>query len=98
MPERFNPFPPVSGRYGAPMGRVSDRLHLDPEHCTPAELAAAGPAYEYDPGGAYWGLPAPGEGPVWAVWVKGYGREGVAYARATSRDAAKRAALTEGAL
>lgn len=89
---RFNPFPPVSSRYGAPMGRVSDRLMVDPENCTLPELAAAGPAGEYDAGGAYWGL-SDREGPVWAVWVRGYGHEGVAYVRALSRDGAKRAAL-----
>ncbi len=88
--ERFNPFPAVSGRYGAPMGRVSARLDGD----TPIDaLAVAGPAYEYDAGGAYWGLPAWNEGPVWAVWVKGRGRDGVAYVRAVSRDAAKRNAI-----
>ena len=89
---RFRPFPTVSCAYGAPMGRASDILMVDPENCTLAELAVAGPAGEYDAGGAYWGH-SPSEGPVWAVWVKGFAREGVAYVRAKSRDAAKRAAL-----
>lgn len=49
---RFRPFPPVSARYGAPMGRVS--AVLDPD-TPPESLAVAGPAGEYDSGGAYWG-------------------------------------------
>ena len=74
MAERFRPFPRLSCQYGAPMGRVS--AVLDPS--TPlAELAAAGPAGEYDCGGAYWGLGS-SEGPVWAVWRKRHGRDGVA--------------------
>lgn len=92
MPERFKPFPPVSGRYGAPLGRPSANLGLDPEYDTPDTLAAAGPAGEYDAGGAYWGTSA-SEGPVWAIWRKGKASEGVAYVRAKSRDGAKRAAL-----
>ena len=91
---RFNPFPHRSGKYGAPLGRVSDRLFLDPENCTTAELAAAGPAGEYDAGGVYWGLDI-SEGPVWAVWVRGFGHEGVTYVRAKSREAAKRKAIEE---
>ena len=73
---RFNPFPPVNSRYGAPMGRASDSLLIDPDNVTSAELAAAGPAHEYDSGGAYWGTGGPG--PVWAVWVRGHGHDGVA--------------------
>ena len=92
MPERFKPFPPLSGRYGAPLGRASANLGLDPEYDTPNTLAVAGPAGEYDAGGAYWGASA-SEGPVWAVWRKGKAREGVVYVRAKSRDGAKRAAL-----
>jgi hypothetical protein len=50
---RFTPWPRVSSRYGAPMGRVS--AALDPD--LPADrLCVAGPAWEYDAGGAYWGL------------------------------------------
>lgn len=92
MPERFKPFPPVGDRYGAPLGRPSANLALDPEHDTPASLAVAGPAGEYDAGGAYWGMGDP-DGPVWAVWRKGKAHEGVVYVRATSREGAKRAAL-----
>jgi hypothetical protein len=86
---RFRPFPPVSCRYGAPLGRVS----AQPDPDTPLDqLAVAGPAGEYDAGGAYWGLGG-SEGPVWAVWVKGRGHDGVAYVRARGRESAKRAAL-----
>jgi len=57
MKTRFRPFPPVSCAYGAPMGR-RDTLQLNPEEHAPDMLACAGPAGEYDAGGAYWGLPA----------------------------------------
>ena len=93
--QRFNPFPKVNGSRGAPMGRMSANLGLDPENDRPEALGVAGPAYEYDSGGAYWGLPA-GDGPVWAVWRKGKGREGVEYVRARSREEAKRVALADG--
>lgn len=89
---RFRPFPPVSCRYGAPMGRMSANLGLDPDHDTPESLAVAGPAGEYDAGGAYWGT-SDSQGPVWAVWRRGKPSEGVAYVRAKSRDGAKRVAL-----
>lgn len=92
-PNSFRPFPPVSGRYGAPMGRPSDLLAVeDRVTFDPSKLAVAGPAGEYDAGGAYWGY-SPSEGPVWAVWVKGKASEGIAYVRAKSRDEAKRAAM-----
>lgn len=91
MNTRFNPFPKRDTRYGAPMGRVSAQLDSE---LTPDDLAVAGPAGEYDAGGAYWGTSST-EGPVWAVWHKGRGREGVAYVRARSRDGAKRKALEE---
>lgn len=71
------------------MGRPS--AALDPDLPLDA-LAVAGPAGEYDAGGAYWGTCA-SEGPVWAVWERGNGRDGVCYVRAWSRDGAKRAAL-----
>lgn len=89
---RFRPFPPVSCQYGAPMGRMSANLCLAPDTDTPDSLAVAGPAGEYDAGGAYWGY-SPSEGPVWAVWRKGKASEGVAYTRAKSREGAKRKAL-----
>lgn len=88
--DRFQPFPACSCRYGAPMGRVSARL--DPD-LAPSALAVAGPAGEYDSGGAYWGT-SRADGPVWAVWHRGHGRDGVAYVRARSSDGAKRQALS----
>ena len=51
-PKRFKPFPSVSGQYGAPMGRMSANLAFDPDHDTIESIACAGPAYEYDAGGA----------------------------------------------
>lgn len=89
MPNRFRAFPDVSSRYGAPMGRVSRNLAPD---LTPDQLAVAGPAGEYDSGGAYWGS-SPKDGPVWAVWHRGRGTEGVCYIRAFSRAGAIKAAL-----
>jgi hypothetical protein len=89
---RFRPFPPVSGAYGAPMGRASANLGLDPDLDRPESLAVAGPAGEYDAGGAYWGLGG-SAGPVWAVWRKGKARDGVVYVRARNRDHAKKVAL-----
>lgn len=89
MPERFRPFPPLSCAYGAPMGRAS--TPVDPD-LSLEDLAAAGPAGEYDAGGSYWGH-SPLEGPVWAVWQRGRGRDGVQYIRAKSRESAKRKAL-----
>lgn len=89
---RFRPFPPVNAKFGAPMGRVSANLQLDPALDTPDTLAVAGPAGEYDAGGAYWGTSRV-EGPVWAVWRKKAAKEGVIYVRAKSRDQAKENAL-----
>lgn len=88
---RFRPFPPVSCAYGAPMGRMSARLPIE-DDTPPAALAVAGPAGEYDAGGAYWGLGGR-EGPVWAVWLRGMGKEGVVYVRARSANAARLAVL-----
>lgn len=85
----FKPFPEVGSKYGAPMGRRSHQLDSE---LTADQLGVAGPAGEYDAGGAYWGTSSR-EGPVWAVWHKGHGNDGVAYVRAFSREAAKRKAL-----
>ena len=89
MSARFNPFPKVSGKYGAPMGRSGGQLDTSFDV---SEYATSGPQGEYDCGGAYWGLGGK-EGPVYAVWRRGHGREGVAYVRAKSKAAAIRAAL-----
>lgn len=86
---RFTPFPKLSGRYGAPMGRHGEGINQD---LKPDQLCTSKPQGEYDCGGAYWGLGGQ-EGPVFAVWQRGKGREGVAYVRAKSPHAAKLKAL-----
>jgi len=88
MAERFNPFPKVSGKYGAPMGRYSTRDDFE----SVKRFAVSGPQGEYDCGGAYWGSCGK-EGPVWAVWEARRGRDGVAYVRARSRAEAIRSAM-----
>jgi hypothetical protein len=90
---RFKPFRAMSCRYGAPMGRHGSNLQLDSEHDTIDSLAASGPAYEYDSGGAYWGY-SPSVGPVWAVWRRGLSSDGCVYVRGHTRDQAKRNALS----
>jgi hypothetical protein len=87
----FTPFPKLSARYGAPMGRCDTRnqeFELDADLCARA-------AYEYDSGGAYWGLPYKGSGPVWGVWQRGKGQDGVMYIRAASKGAAFKIAKGE---
>jgi hypothetical protein len=64
---------------------------IDPD-TSPDLLCVSRPQGEYDSGGAYWGT-CRTEGPVYAVWIRGRGREGVAYVRARSPQAAKRKAL-----
>lgn len=81
---RFKPFPPVPCGYGAPMGRSNGRADLTDD----TDLCVAGPAGEYDAGGAYWGY-SPSEGPIWAVWERGRGHDGVVYVRTHNRDDAK---------
>ena len=90
---RFNPFPKVSCKYGAPMGRPDGTLMaylstLSIDH----GLCTSHPQGEYDSGGAYWGY-GNGEGPVYAVWHRGHGHAGVVYVRAHSAAQAKRKAL-----
>lgn len=89
-PARFRPFPPVSCRYGAPMGRAGAQVDSD---LSLDRLCVAGPVGEYDSGGAYWGIADRETGPIWAVWQRGRGREGVAYVRARGRVSAKMQAL-----
>ena len=62
---RFNPFAPVSCKFGAPMGRHGDDAgsydgvsRLYARHC-------GGDGY-YDRGGAYWG-----HWDIFAVWTRG---------------------------
>lgn len=81
--KRFNPFPEVSCKYGAPLGRRSTAHGFDAD----AKLCVSKPQGEYDSGGAYWGTSRE-EGPVYAVWERGKGREGVAYVRARSPEKA----------
>jgi hypothetical protein len=89
MKERFRAFPNVSSKHGAPMGRMSSNADFSDvaEH----HLCVSKPQGEYDCGGAYWGLGGrSGEGPVYAVWVRGQGKElGVKYVRAISIKEAK---------
>jgi hypothetical protein len=90
---RFTPFPKVSGRFGAPMGRMDTRTDFDwgcrkeGQATRRARLCVSGPQWEYDVGGAYWGLSDTG-GPVYAVWERGKGHLGVAYVRAWSKHGA----------
>jgi len=86
----FTPFPHVSGRYGAPMGRMSTRNDFDGV----TDFCVSRPQGEYDSGGAYWGT-CREDGPVYAVWERGRCREGVAYVRAKSPAAAIRKARDE---
>ena len=83
MATQFNPFPEVSSRCGAPMGRRGD----NPANLQNAKRLHArrqGGGEGYDKGGAYWGTPSNVLG-VWA-WVDG--QPCVVYVRANSRKAA----------
>ena len=83
MKKQFNPFPKVSGKYGAPMGRHGDNpanLHgIKRLYCR-----HQGGGYGYDRGGAYWGLPSN----VYGVWAHLGGEIVCTYVRANSRQAA----------
>ena len=89
--KQFNPFPEVSGKYGAPMGRNGDN---------PANLIGVkrlharrqGGGQGYDKGGAYWGTPSN----VYGVWAWLDGEAVCCYIRASSRAAAIRQ-VREGA-
>lgn len=74
--KQFDPFPEVSGTYGAPMGRRDD-------HSLRGRLYARrqGGGGGYDRGGAYWGTPSN----VWGVWDDD---KNVVYVRAWSREQA----------
>ena len=82
--KQFDPFPHVSGKYGAPMGRHSDNpanLQDVKRLCARHQQGGDG----YDRGGAYWGTPSN----VWAVWARLNGEViDVVYVRARSRAAA----------
>lgn len=74
----FRPFAPVSGKYGAPMGRPSDPPSAF-DGATVLYARHQGGGDGYDSGGAYWGTP----GNVWCVWT--CGGEAVTYVRARSK-------------
>jgi len=78
--KQFDPFPPVSGRYGAPMGRQGD----NPANLQDAPRLHArrqGGDDGYDRGGAYWGYPSN----VWGVWAHLGDEVACCYVRANSR-------------
>lgn len=52
---QVNPTPAVSSKYGAPMGRASDRLDHDSRPLWKADAISLDEG-GYDPGGCYWGL------------------------------------------
>lgn len=83
MKKQFDPFPHVSGRYGAPMGRHGDNpANLQDIKRLHARRQGGGDGY--DRGGAYWGTPSN----VWAVWARIDGEIICTYVRASSRLAA----------
>jgi len=80
MKTQFNPFPYVSGRYGAPMGRRgSNPSNLQDVKRLHARRQGDGDGY--DKGGAYWGLPSN----VWGVWAAIDGEVICTYVRANTR-------------
>ena len=80
MKKQFNPFPEVSGRYGAPMGRIGDNpANLQDVKRLHARRQGGGGGY--DKGGAYWGLPSN----VYGVWAHIDGETVCTYVRANSR-------------
>jgi len=81
--KQFNPFSPVSCKYGAPMGRHGG----NPANLQEAKRLHArrqGGSDGYDKGGAYWGTPSN----VWGVWAWLGGEVVCCYVRANSREAA----------
>lgn len=78
--KQFDPFPEVSGKYGAPMGRAGASISF--MHCIKRLHARRqGGGDGYDRGGAYWGTPSN----VWGVWGTAAGETVVTYVRASSR-------------
>ena len=81
--KQFDPFPHVSGKHGAPMGRHGDNpanLQDVKRLCARHQQGGEG----YDRGGAYWGTPSN----IWAVWAHLDDEIVCCYVRAWSRDAA----------
>lgn len=81
--KRFNPFPAVNCKYGAPMGRRDDRRDFEGVKRFGVSVAIWS---AYDPGGAYWGQAGRNIAPLRAVWEYGKGDEGVSYVRAYTRE------------
>jgi hypothetical protein len=80
MKTQFNPFPAVSCKYGAPMGRCGDSAaNLQDVKRLHARHQGGGDGY--DKGGAYWGAPSN----VWGVWGTVDGEILCTYVRANSR-------------
>lgn len=80
MKKQFNPFPVVSSRYGAPMGRRGDNpANLEGVKKLCARRQGGGDGY--DKGGAYWGTPSN----VYGVWAHLGGEVVCTYVRANSR-------------
>jgi hypothetical protein len=81
--KQYNPFPDVTSRYGAPMGRHGDNpANLQDIKRLYARRQGGGDGY--DKGGAYWGFPSN----VWGVWGKENGVTYCTYVRANSRESA----------
>lgn len=80
MAKQFNPFPEVSSRYGAPMGRRGDNV-ANLQDLPRLHARHQGGGEGYDKGGAYWGSPCN----VWGVWGWIDGRPCTTYVRANSR-------------
>lgn len=80
MNKQFNPFPPVSCKYGSPMGRHEDNP-ANLRNLKRLHARRQGGGDGYDKGGAYWGSPAN----VWAVWGRIDGEIVCCYTRANSR-------------
>jgi hypothetical protein len=78
--------PPTDGRFGAPMGRASERL--DPEGF-PSVRQVRIDSQGYDQGGAYWGLRPRGQ----RLYAVQDGMGNLAFVDAPSRDAALRTAV-----
>lgn len=80
---QFDPFPHVSGKYGAPMGRHGDtpkNFEGVPKYKMCARRQGGGDGY--DRGGAYWGTPSN----IWGVWTHQGDEVTCCYVRANSRD------------
>lgn len=82
----------VSSKYGAPMGRRSDRLDgvVGKVHLQRVPFVSG----DYDPGGAYWGG-GPGTKPLFCAWGETETEQVEYYFRARDREEAKTMLLNE---